>query len=285
MILLNSQRHLFDVPEEIAYFNCAYNSPQLNESRVRLQAGVSSKSHPWERTPKDFFDDAEKIRKLSSSIFGGDRNGFAVIPSASYGVSTAARAIEPQLHIGDKILIIAEEFPSNVLPWRRTAQETGAEIITTPVPEDGNWTNSILNSISHAVKVVALSTCHWTNGAYIDLSTIAKACRDNNTFLVVDATQTLGAMPFSIENIQPDFLVAACCTFQNVVAILVHSKKPGLHGRMPKTFLLWLITRTHICLALAALMLAKNVLPQSSLVLLQHWNRSKNGGLKIFLTH
>ncbi len=209
MILLNSQRHLFDVPEEIAYFNCAYNSPQLNESRVRLQAGVSSKSHPWERAPKDFFDDAEKIRKLSSSIFGGDRNGFAVIPSASYGISTAARAIEPQLHIGDKILIIAEEFPSNVLPWRRTAQETGAEIITTPVPEDGNWTNSILNSISHAVKVVALSTCHWTNGAYIDLSTIAKACRDNNTFLVVDATQTLGAMPFSIENIQPDFMVAA----------------------------------------------------------------------------
>jgi len=27
-----SQRHLFDIPDDIAYFNCAYYSPQLNES-------------------------------------------------------------------------------------------------------------------------------------------------------------------------------------------------------------------------------------------------------------
>lgn len=209
MDLLRTQRHLFDVPKEIAYFNCAYNSPQLNEARAKLHIGVDSKSHPWERTAKDFFDDAEKIRKLSSSIFQGDSDGFAVIPAASYGLSTAARAIEPHLQRGDKILVISEEFPSNVLPWRRTAQETGAEITTVPYPDDGNWTHSILNYIGKGVKVVAVSTCHWTNGAYIDLVPIAKACRDNNIFLVVDATQTLGAIPFSMESIQPDFLVAA----------------------------------------------------------------------------
>jgi len=209
MSFLDSQRHLFDIPEEITYFNCAYNSPLLNESKTRLQYGVDSKSHPWERTPKSFFDDAEKIRQLSANLFGGDSDGFAVIPAASYGISTAARSIEPHLQTGDKVLVIAEEFPSNVLPWRRTAQETGAEIITVPYPEDGNWTHPILNYIAGGVKVVAVSTCHWTNGAYIDLVPIAKACRDNNTYLVVDATQTLGAMPFSMESIQPDFLVAA----------------------------------------------------------------------------
>jgi selenocysteine lyase/cysteine desulfurase len=209
MNLLSSQRNLFNIPDEIAYFNCAYNSPLLNESRARLHIGVDSKSRPWERTPKSFFDDAEKIRQLSSDLFGGDSDGFAVIPAASYGISSAARAIEPHLQSGDKILLIAEEFPSNVLPWRRTAKETGAKVVTIPVPADGNWTHSILNHITDGVKVVAVSTCHWTNGAYIDLSPIAKACRDNNIYLVIDATQTLGVMPFSIEEIQPDFLVAA----------------------------------------------------------------------------
>lgn len=209
MGLINSQRHLFDVPKEIAYFNCAYNSPQLNESRVRLHDGVESKSHPWERASESFFEDAEKIRQLSSAIFDGDSEGFAVIPAASYGLSTAARAIEPHLQAMDKILLVAEEFPSNVLPWRRTAQETSAEIITVPTPEDGNWTNSILNSITPEVKVVAVSSCHWTNGAYIDLVKLSNACRDNNSFLVIDATQTLGAMPFSIKEIQPDFMVSA----------------------------------------------------------------------------
>jgi len=234
MSLLDSQRHLFDIPEEITYFNCAYNSPLLNESKTRLQYGVDSKSHPWERTPKSFFDDAEKIRQLSANLFGGDSDGFAVIPAASYGISTAARSIEPHLQTGDKVLVIAEEFPSNVLPWRRTAQETGAEIITVPYPEDGNWTHPILNYIAGGVKVVAVSTCHWTNGAYIDLVPIAKACRDNNTYLVVGT--------FSLLLATSGFCVlmdSVCCMYLNVVAIPAHLKKPGLHVKMQKTLRPW----------------------------------------------
>lgn len=204
-----SQRHLFDVPEDVAYFNCAYNSPQLNESLSRLLAGAHQKSHPWERTTASFFDDAETIRRLSADVFGGDAEGYAVVPAASYGLSTAARAVEPHLQRGDRILFIAEEFPSNVLPWKRTAQEVGALLETVPYPAEGDWTEAILNRIERGVKVVAVSTCHWTNGAFIDLRPIGKVCREINAILVVDATQTLGAMPFPLEEVAPDFLVAA----------------------------------------------------------------------------
>jgi selenocysteine lyase/cysteine desulfurase len=209
MAVLDSQRRLFDVPDEIAYFNCAYNSPQLNESRVRLLSGVGAKSRPWERTPSSFFQDAETVRLLSSRALGGDADGWAVIPAASYGLSTAARAIEPQLRPGDRILVMAEEFPSNVLPWRRTAQETGAILVTVPTPDRGGWTQAFLDRIDPDVKVVALSACHWTNGAYVDLTSIGNACRDVGGILVVDATQSLGAMPLSIRDVRPDFLVAA----------------------------------------------------------------------------
>jgi selenocysteine lyase/cysteine desulfurase len=209
MAIISSQRYLFDVPEGIAYFNCAYNSPQLNESRNRLLLGTIDKCHPWKRTPLSFFEDADTIRQLSADIFGGDSDGYAIIPAASYGLSTAARAIEPYLNAGDQILMIAEEFPSNVLPWKRVAQETGASITTVATPVDGNWTNAIIDQLDKRIKVVAVSSCHWTNGAYIDLLKIGEACRDFRSILVVDATQSLGAMPFSIEEIKPDFLVAA----------------------------------------------------------------------------
>lgn len=214
MTVLPSQRHRFEIPREIAYFNCAYYSPQLNESRDRLLAGVRSKSAPWERLPPSFFDDAEILRGLWSRLFGGDADGYAVVPAVSYALSTAARAIEPGLKAGDRILVIAEEFPSNVLPWRRTAQETGARMVTVPTPSDGNWTKAILSAIDRNVKVVAVSTCHWTNGARVDLEPIGAACRANGSVLVVDATQTLGAMPFSVEEVQPDFLAAACYKWQ-----------------------------------------------------------------------
>jgi len=209
MSIIATQRHLFDIPDEIAYFNCASNSPQLNESTNRLVSGVHTKSHPWERATASFFDDAETIRSLASKLFGGDPDGYSIIPAASYGLSTAARAVEPHLKSGDRVLVIAEEFPSNVLPWRRTVQEVAATLVTVPTPENGDWTKAILERIDKNVKVVAVSTCHWTNGSYIDLRPIGEACRDMGSVLVVDATQSLGAMPFPLAEIKPDFLVAA----------------------------------------------------------------------------
>jgi selenocysteine lyase/cysteine desulfurase len=204
-----SQRSLFDIPEDIAYLNCSYYSPQLNETHKRLLAGISSKNHPWERMTSHFFDDANTIRSLVSDIFGGDANGYAIINSASYGISTAANAIEPQLQKGDTILLIDEDFPSNALPWRRIAKEREVNILTVPTPEDGNWTKAITNKIDKSIKVVALPNCHWTNGAFIDLVAIRQACNLSGSIMVVDATQSLGAMPFPIDLIKPDFLVAA----------------------------------------------------------------------------
>lgn len=209
MKALPSQRHLFDIPEHVAYFNSATNSPLLRESHKRLVAGVAEKSSPWERTPDKFFDNAEIIRAQAARLFGGDKDGYAIVPAASYGVSTAARAIEPTLGTGDVILLIEGDFPSMVLPWLRTAGESGAAIKTIPTPKNGNWTQAILDGIDKNVKVVALSSCHWTNGAYIDLISVGAASRAVGASFVIDATQTLGAIPLSMDEVKPDFLTAA----------------------------------------------------------------------------
>jgi len=214
MPILPSQRPLFEIPRDIAYFNCAYYSPQLNESRDRLLAGVKAKSSPWQRLPPSFFEDAEALRGRWARLFGGDADGYAVVPAASYALNTAARAVEPRLKPGDQILMIAEDFPSNVLSWRRTAHETGATIATVATPADRNWTNVILAAIDSRTRVVAVPTCHWTNGARIDLEPIGEACRKKGSILVIDATQTLGAMPFSMARVQPDFLAAASYKWQ-----------------------------------------------------------------------
>ncbi len=91
----------------------------------------------------------------------------------------------------------------------RVADETGAILAHVPAREKGGWTEAILARIEKGVKVVAASTCHWTDGAAVDLLPIAKACREVGSALVVDATQSLGAVPLSLDEVQPDFLVAA----------------------------------------------------------------------------
>jgi selenocysteine lyase/cysteine desulfurase len=207
--VIGSQRHLFDVPGGIAYFNTAYNAPLLNASRERLLAGAAAKSRPWERAPDDFFSDAERIRQLAAELFGGDADGYAIVPAASYGLSAAARAIEPSLRPGDRIVLMEEEFPSNVLPWRRVAKETGAVVRTVPTPDDGDWTAAVLGELGNGARVAALSPCHWTNGSRLDLAVIGRACREAETILVLDATQFLGAAPLDLAAVDPAFLVAA----------------------------------------------------------------------------
>src|SRR5215468_11072212 len=99
MLTIGSQRSLFDIPAGIAYFNTAYNSPLLNRSRTALVTAAHAKSHPWERQPAEFFSDAERIRVLAAGLFGGEADGYAVVPAASYGLTTAARAIQPTLKV------------------------------------------------------------------------------------------------------------------------------------------------------------------------------------------
>jgi selenocysteine lyase/cysteine desulfurase len=209
MLTIGSQRPLFDIPAGIAYFNTAYNSPLLSSSRTALVRAAHAKSHPWERPPADFFSDAERIRELAAGLFGGDADGYAVVPAASYGLSAAARAIQPTLKASDRIVVLDEEFPSNILPWRRIALETGAVVATVPTPADGDWTTAALAVIAQGARVAALSPCHWTNGARLDLVAIGRACRAAGATLVLDATQALGAMPFDMAAVRPDFLVSA----------------------------------------------------------------------------
>jgi selenocysteine lyase/cysteine desulfurase len=209
MYAIGSQRTLFDIPEGVAYFNTASNAPQLNASRARLLDAAGAKSRPWERQPSDFFADAECIRRLAAELFGADSDAWAVIPAASYGLSAAARAIEPTLKPGDRILVMADEFPSNVLPWRRVAEQAGAALTTVATPADGDWTAAMLDAIRPGVRVVALSHCHWTNGALLDLIEISAACRQIGALLVLDVTQSLGALPLDLASVDPDFMVAA----------------------------------------------------------------------------
>lgn len=204
-----SCRALFDIPDDVAYFNTAYNAPLLRASRDALVCAAGAKLRPWERAPADFFADAETLRDVSAALFGTAAENFAIVPAASYGISTAARILEPRLQAGDHILVAAQEFPSNIFPWQRIAAERGAAIRTAGRPVDGDWTRAVLAALDPSVRIAALSACHWTDGATFDLVAIGAACRANGTVLVLDVTQSLGAAPLDLAAVRPDFMVAA----------------------------------------------------------------------------
>jgi selenocysteine lyase/cysteine desulfurase len=208
--MLSCQRHLFDVPDDVTYLNCAYMSPLMKPALEAGTTGLARKAHPWELTADKFFTGSDEFRATAAQLFGCTADDIAIVPSASYGISTAARNLTVKK--GQSILLLAEQFGSNYYPWQRMAEENGASLKIVAWPEDTNsdWTAAVLQSLTPDVAIAALPNVQWTSGGRLDLVRIGKACRQLGAALVLDLTQSLGALPFSVHDVQPDFAVAAC---------------------------------------------------------------------------
>lgn len=204
---LPSQRQLFDLPREVAYLNCAYMSPLLRRAVEAGQEAMARKARPWTITPDDFFGDSERARGLFAALIGAAADDVAIVPSASYGLAVAARNLP--LGEGRRVLVLPEQFPSNVYTWRVAAAEAGASVVTVAEPADGDLTLAVLDLLDERVAVAALPHCRWTDGALLDLERLGHRCREVGAALVIDATQSLGALPLDVEAIRPDFMVSA----------------------------------------------------------------------------
>lgn len=204
---IDCQRHLFEIPDDIAYLNCAYMSPLLRRARQAGEHGLAMKSRPWEITPANFFEVLEKARALFGQIVGADADGISVLPAASYGLALAAKNIG--VAPGQTILVLDGQFPSNIYCWRDLAERSGGRVVMLRRSGARDWTTTILDAMADDTAIVAAPQCHWVDGTVIDLERIGARCREVGAALVTDLTQTLGVMPFDVAAIQPDFAIAA----------------------------------------------------------------------------
>jgi len=201
------QRNRFDLPEGVTYLNCAYMGPLSDAVIEAGRRGLQAKAHPWNIGPSDFFDPVDEVRELFAQIIGADADGVAILPAASYGIAVAARNLAvPE---GGHIVCLAEEFPSNVYAWMDLAERSRGEVAFVTRPESLDWTQAVLEAIDERCAVVALPHCHWTDGGLVDLARVADRAREAGAALVIDATQSIGAMPFPLDEVRPDFLVTA----------------------------------------------------------------------------
>ncbi|MDH7447496.1 aminotransferase class V-fold PLP-dependent enzyme [Aquimarina sp. 2201CG14-23] len=208
---MQNQKHLFDLSENITYLNGAYMSPQLQSvTKIGIES-VTRKGKPNEILPEDFFNQKEVLKqRFATLIEASDYQNTAIIPSVSYGIANAANNIT--ITKGDEILLVDEQFPSNVYIWQEVAKKNDAiiKVIKPPVelPNRGKlWNENILNAITKKTAVVAMPQVHWADGTLFNLKAIREKTKEVQAMLVIDGTQSVGAFPFSITEIEPDALI------------------------------------------------------------------------------
>ncbi|TPI70716.1 aminotransferase class V-fold PLP-dependent enzyme [Mesorhizobium sp. B3-1-3] len=212
--MLSCQRDLFSIPRETAYLDAAYMSPIPNAAVAAGEAGVRVKAEPWKMTIASYYDDVEQARQLAASMVGAATDDIAIVAATSYGMAIAAANVA--VPAGSAILLMENEHTSHRYVWYDLAQRSGALVDIVAQPADGDWTGAIVSAIRNSgrpIAVVAGTLVHWFEGMAIDLEAVAEAARAAGAALVVDGTQWVGAVPFDVRRVRPDFLVFATYKF------------------------------------------------------------------------
>jgi selenocysteine lyase/cysteine desulfurase len=197
---------LFEIPDDITYLNCASMAPQL---RCVTEAGlraVRTKASPWTLSGPEWFSFSEELRALAARVMGTDSDAVALVPAASYGIATAAANLP--VSSGQTIVILHQQFPSNVYAWYELAKKNGGRVVVAQRESGMDWTDAVIAAIDGNTAIVALPQCHWTDGSKVDLERVGERVRAVGAGLVIDASQSLGASPLNLAQIQPDFLTA-----------------------------------------------------------------------------
>lgn len=195
------------MPRDVAYLNTAYMSPLLNKAVEAGDAGLRLKATPWALTIPDFFGPVNKARALFAGLMNANAIDVAIVPSASYGIAAAARNLP--VSAGQTIVMLADQFPSHVYSWRKLVAESGAKIVTVDIPVGEAATEAVLAAMDENCAIAALPNVLWTNGARVDLEAVRLRCDEIGAGLVLDLTQSAGAMAIDFAKVRPDFAVVA----------------------------------------------------------------------------
>lgn len=207
-----TNRSAFQMPSGHVYLNCAYMAPLLKRVEQAGIEGIRVKRNPAAVSVDDFFSETTKLRREFARLINGDASRVVIIPSVSYGMANVVKNLK--VTASNNIVVAAEQFPSNYYPWQSLQQETGVKIKVVSPPEalynrGKHWNQRLLEAINADTKLVALGNVHWADGTLFNLKEIRHRSKDVGALLVIDGTQSVGALPFDVKEIQPDALICA----------------------------------------------------------------------------
>lgn len=147
---------------------------------------------------------ADDLAVEAAKLLNCDSEEVTYIKNTTEGVFIASETLP--LENGDEVLVLGNEYPANLLPWLKKKKD-GINVKVIKGKDNNKAFHELLEVIGPQTKVVAISTTQYYDGYMIDLETLSKKCRENGTYLVVDAVQTVGNRKLDLRQTPVDILV------------------------------------------------------------------------------
>src|SRR6266849_2614021 len=193
--------------EDATYLNFAAHAAIPSVALNAVQVSVAAKSRPHIVDDQSFFSVAQSLRQSLATLIGASPDDIALTTGAGAGLATVAYALK--WSAGDEVIIAGGEFPVHYATWKPMEAREGITVrITHP---EGQFIQSgdLIAAMTPQTRVISVSHVRFDDGSILDASSLAAACKKNGTLLVLDVSQSCGAIPMDVRSLGADFIVCA----------------------------------------------------------------------------
>ncbi|MBV8812986.1 MAG: aminotransferase class V-fold PLP-dependent enzyme [Verrucomicrobia bacterium] len=163
-----------------------------------------------QKCSEDFSDFSETLslinqtRDSAGRLLHASPDEIALLGPTSLGLSLFANGIA--WHPGDEVICYLDDYPANVYPWINLREQDVSVRFVEPAVMGEITVETVQRLLTPKTRLVALASCNFVSGYRIDIDSIGKLLRERNVLFSLDAIQTLGAFPTTVEYV--DFLSA-----------------------------------------------------------------------------
>ena len=193
--------------EDATYLNFAAHAAIPRVALNAVQASVAAKRRPHIVDDQSFFSVARSLRQTLATLIGASQDDIALTSGAGAGLATIAYALK--WSAGDEVIIAGGEFPAHYATWKPMEAREGIKVQITHPQGQFMQAGDLIAAMTPRTRVISVSHVRFDDGSILDASSLAAACKRNGTLLVLDVSQSCGAIPMDVSSLGADFIVCA----------------------------------------------------------------------------
>jgi len=193
--------------EDATYLNLASESPMPKVSIRAVQAALEAKKNPHHKPDATFFEVPNRTRASIAKLIGGKPEEVALTSGASAGVAAVAYALTWKP--GDEVITAKGEFPLQLATWKPMEEREGLKLKIVSPRERFITADDLIAAMTPRTRLVSVSMVRYDDGSLLDAARVADACHKQGALLLLDASQSCGAMPMDVKQLGADFVVSA----------------------------------------------------------------------------
>ena len=165
------------------WLNTASEGPLPRVAVEALNEAVEWKVKPFYLTNRRFQETPLQLKSAIGKLLNVPPQDVILGNSATYGIHLLANGIP--FKSGDEILLLQNDFPSDILPWL-ALKDKGVIVRQVPSKSFVLQPDELKAHITAATKLVCLPHVHTFSGHILDIEAMGEICRSKNIIFVVN---------------------------------------------------------------------------------------------------